>query len=75
VGISCSVTPYHLYFSDDDLKGYNTNLKVNPPLRDRAEKEALKNAVLNGWVDCFATHHLPQDYDHKVIEFENAKPG
>jgi dihydroorotase len=35
----------------------------------------LKNAVLKGWVDCFATHHLPQDYDHKVIEFENAKPG
>lgn len=74
-GISCSITPYHLYFTDDDLKGYDTNLKVNPPLRDSDEKEALKNAVLKGWVDCFATHHLPQDYDHKVIEFENAKPG
>jgi dihydroorotase len=42
VGISCSVTPYHLYFTDDDMKGYNTNLKVNPPLRDRVKRSFEK---------------------------------
>ncbi len=72
---SCSVTPYQLYFCDEDLQGYNTNLKVNPPLRTREEREALRNAVREGQVDCLATHHLPQDTDHKVLEFEYARYG
>lgn len=74
-GISCSITPYHLFFCDEDTSTYNTQLKVNPPVRNKDEKEALKKAVMDGWVDCFATHHLPQEYDCKVVEFENAKHG
>ena len=73
--ISCSVSPAHLFFCDEDLQHYDTNLKINPPLRSKTEMEALKSAVLNGRVDCFASHHLPQDYDNKVVEFENAKFG
>lgn len=73
--VSCSVTPYHLYFSDEDMTGYNTNLKVNPPLRTPDDREALIKGVTDGVIDFIASHHQPQDYDHKVCEFEYAKYG
>lgn len=73
--ISCSVTPYHLCFTDEDLVQYDTNLKVNPPLRTKEDLAVLKQALLDGTVDCFATHHLPQDTDQKIVEFEYAHFG
>jgi dihydroorotase len=75
VQVSCSVTPYHVSLTDADLVTYDTFLKVNPPLRSADDVQALKEAVLNGTVDCFATHHLPQDWDAKQVEFEYAKNG
>jgi dihydroorotase len=75
LSVTCSVTPYHLCFIDEDLVNYDTNLKVNPPLRTKEDQEALKRALLDGTIDSIATHHLPQDTDHKVVEFEYAHFG
>ncbi|HEX2608445.1 MAG TPA: dihydroorotase [Flavisolibacter sp.] len=75
VAVSCSVTPYHLWFTDEDLKAYDTNLKLTPPVRTEKDRAALRAAVLDGTIDCIATHHMPLDTDHKVVEFEYALPG
>jgi dihydroorotase len=75
LNVTCSVTPYHLFFCEDDLQNYDTNLKVNPPLRTKEDREALRNGVKNGTIDFIASHHQPQDWDHKVCEFEYAKNG
>jgi len=73
--ITCSVTPFHLLFCDEDLQQYNTNLKVLPPLRSAADREALRAGILDGTIDCITTHHLPQHNDQKQCEFEYAAPG
>ena len=73
--VSFSVTPYHAIFCDEDLQEYDTNLKVNPPLRTREDMLAVRAAILHGEADAIASHHIPQNYDSKVCEFEYAKYG
>lgn len=73
--LTCSVTPFHLYFSDEDLADYDTNLKVNPPLRTKEDVAALIDALRNRDIDCIASHHTPQCWDDKICEFEYAKNG
>jgi len=75
LNVTCSVTPYHLFFCDEDLREYDTNLKVNPPLRTRDDMFALREGIENGKIDFIASHHLPQHQDDKMCEFEYAKNG
>jgi dihydroorotase len=73
--VTCSVTPYHLLLSDENLQQYDSVFKVNPPLREEDDIMALRNAVKEGVIDCIATHHFPQDVDGKQKEFEYAGEG
>lgn len=73
--VTCSVTPHHLFFTDADLMNYDTNLKVYPHLRSAEVRDELRKAVLDGTIDCIATHHIPHDIDSKDIEFEFAAYG
>ncbi|WP_118976121.1 dihydroorotase [Taibaiella koreensis] len=73
--VTCSVTPYHLYFTEEALQQYDSVYKVEPPLRTEADRLALVAALSDGTIDCIATHHRPQDWDGKVKEFEYAQPG
>jgi dihydroorotase len=73
--VTCSVTPFHLLFCDEDLQEYDTNLKVFPPLRSQHDRTALRAGILDGTIDCITTHHLPQHLDQKQCEFEYAAPG
>ncbi|MBS1755211.1 MAG: dihydroorotase [Ferruginibacter sp.] len=75
INVTCSITPYQVFFCDEDLQGYDSNLKLNPPVRSKNDKDAIKKALLDGTIDCIASHHLPQHNDNKNCEFEFAKPG
>lgn len=75
IQVTCSVTPHHLTFCDEDLAEYDTNLKTEPPLRSRQDMVALRQGVEEGVIDCITAHHLPQNADNKVCEFEYAAPG
>ena len=73
--ISAEVTAHHLYFTDEDLVSYNTNLKVAPPIRSKNDKKALINAVKSGVIDCIATDHAPHTIEEKEGTFDIAPFG
>ena len=75
IKVTAEVTPHHLFLNDDSLSNYDTNLKVNPPLRSKEDSLALIDAVKEGVVDVFATDHAPHTPDEKDVEFDQAPFG
>jgi len=73
--VTCEVTPHHAFLDEDALIGYDTNLKMNPPLRTAEDREALIEGLLDGTVDCIATDHAPHAPHEKELEFELAPFG
>ena len=75
IAVTCEVTPHHLLLSDAALLGYDTACKVNPPLREEADVQALRAALADGTIDAVATDHAPHSPLEKDCEFSDAKPG
>ena len=73
--VTCSVSAHHLTLTDDELQGFNGNVKVIPPLRTKKDTEALVAGVLDGSIDCITSDHNPIDIEHKKVEFDRAKYG
>lgn len=75
VRVSAEVTPHHLTLTDDAVLGYRTACKVNPPLRERGDVDALVEALADGTIDCVATDHAPHAAIEKDCEFAEARFG
>jgi len=74
--VTCEVTPHHLFLDEDALtRSYDTNLKMNPPLRTAEDREALVSGLADGTIDCIATDHAPHAPHEKALEFELAPFG
>ncbi len=75
ISVTCEVTPHHLTLTDETVGDYDTDTKVNPPLRSERDVKALVDAVASGLVDCIATDHAPQNIESKDCEYANASFG
>ncbi|MCI1665422.1 MAG: dihydroorotase [Atopobiaceae bacterium] len=71
--VTCEVTPHHLFLTEENItNSYNTNLKVNPPLRTQSDAAALREGVCDGTIDCVVSDHAPHAAHEKDCEFEIA---
>lgn len=75
VRVTAEVTPHHLVLDEQAVRGYDTRFKVNPPLRTRADVEALRVALADGTIDAVATDHAPHPPESKDQEWEEAPCG
>jgi dihydroorotase len=78
VRVTCEVAPHHFTLTDEALASpvpYDTNTKMNPPLREAADRDAMLDGIADGSVDAIATDHAPHHYDEKQVEFDRAPFG
>ncbi|MEO8621710.1 MAG: dihydroorotase [bacterium] len=75
INVTAEVCPHHLSLTEESVDGYNTNAKMNPPLRTAKDVEALQEGVKDGTIDVIATDHAPHHYDEKEREFADAPNG
>jgi dihydroorotase len=75
VQVTCETAPHYFSLTDDAVCGYNTNAKMNPPLREASDVAAIKAGLRDGTIDCIATDHAPHHLDEKDVEFNEAMNG
>lgn len=75
VKVTCETCPHYFSLTDEACRGYNTNAKMNPPLRSAEDVEAIKEGLRDGTIDCIVTDHAPHHSDEKRCEFGYAKNG
>jgi dihydroorotase len=69
VRVTCEVTPHHFTLTDEIVRSFDTNTKMNPPLRSKEDVEAVKEGLRDGTIDVIATDHAPHSFDEKQVEF------
>jgi dihydroorotase len=75
IDVTCEVSPHHFILTDEALHGYDTNVKMNPPLREAADRDEMIRGIVDGSVDAIATDHAPHHADEKGVEFDQAPFG
>jgi len=75
IKVTAEVTPHHFTLTDDALKTYDTNLKMNPPLRSHKDVKEILDALKDGTIDCIASDHAPHSIEEKELEFDYAPNG
>lgn len=75
VQVTAEVTPHHLFLTDEAVNSFDTNTKMNPPLRSERDRSALIAALLDGTIDCIATDHAPHTTTEKEVEYSLAPNG
>jgi dihydroorotase len=75
IKVTAEATPHHMLLTDEEVKGYNTSTKVNPPLRSKEHVEAVQQAVKEGLVQCIASDHAPWSCEEKEQEYTKAPNG
>jgi dihydroorotase len=73
--VTAEATPHHFALTHERCEGYDTNAKMNPPLREAADREAIREALRDGTIDVISTDHAPHHYDAKEREFDDAPNG
>jgi dihydroorotase len=75
IKVTCEVAPHHFALTDEAVVGFDTNTKMNPPLRSGRDREALIEAIRDGTIDAIATDHAPHHLDEKMLEYDSAPFG
>ncbi|MCA9770785.1 MAG: dihydroorotase [Myxococcales bacterium] len=73
--VTCEVTPHHLMLTEEAVRSYDPNTKMNPPLRSDRDRDALRAGLADGTIDCIATDHAPHSAAEKEVEFVRAAVG
>jgi len=75
IKVTAETCPHYFTLTEEACRGYNTNAKMNPPLRSREDLEAVIEGIIDGTIDIIATDHAPHHFDEKNVEFEKAANG